>query len=75
MTILRPLVFIHHIIPDFINHSYWSVGAIETQLAHTEHNKVREVYNNALYLPERTRMIQWWADELDRLASQGINKS
>lgn len=49
----------------------WSVDAIETQLAHTEHNKVREAYNNALYLPERTRMMQWWADELDRLRDEG----
>lgn len=48
----------------------WSVDAIETQLAHTEHNKVREAYNNALYLPERMRMMQWWADELDRLRDE-----
>lgn len=44
----------------------WSVDAIELQLAHVE-NSVRAAYNEATMLPERTRMMQWYADELDRL--------
>lgn len=43
---------------------------IERQLAHTERNEVRGAYNRALYMPERCRMMQWWADELDRLAAK-----
>lgn len=40
---------------------------IERQLAHAERNKVRASYNQALYLEERRKMMQWWADYLDAL--------
>ena len=40
---------------------------IEKQLAHSDHNKIRAVYNHAEYLPERKRMMQAWADYLDDL--------
>lgn len=40
---------------------------IELQLAHTERNAVSAAYNFATYLPQRRRMMQWWADELDSL--------
>jgi hypothetical protein len=40
---------------------------IERQLAHDERNKVRAAYNHAQYLPERRRMMQQWADYLDKL--------
>lgn len=44
----------------------WTVDAIERQLAHAESNKVRAAYTSqAQYLPERTRMMQAWADYLD----------
>lgn len=46
----------------------WSADAIELQLAHVEGNTVRAAYNEATLLQERTRMMQWYADELDRLA-------
>lgn len=50
---------------------------IELQLAHQERNRVSASYNWATYLPERRRMMQWWADHLDGLrtgsaASSGI---
>jgi integrase len=38
---------------------------IERQLAHVHSNKVRGIYNHAEYLPERRKMMQWWADYLD----------
>lgn len=41
---------------------------IERQLAHAPRNKVRASYNQALYLPERRKMMQQWADTLDALA-------
>ena len=40
---------------------------IEMQLAHAERNKVKAAYNHAEYLPERTKMMQEWADYLDEL--------
>jgi len=40
---------------------------IERQLAHVEGNKIKGVYNHAEYLPERTQMMQAWADYLDGL--------
>lgn len=40
---------------------------IELQLAHQERNQVSASYNWATYLPERRRMLQWWADHLDAL--------
>jgi integrase len=39
---------------------------IETQLAHSERNKVRAAYNHAQYLSERREMMQWWSDYVDR---------
>lgn len=39
---------------------------IEKQLAHTERNKIAGAYNYmAQYMPERKRMMQWWADFLE----------
>ena len=41
---------------------------IERQLAHTDHNEVRAVYNRADYILERKKMMQEWADFLDSVA-------
>lgn len=38
-----------------------------TLLAHAERNKVRAAYNKAQRLVERRKMMQAWADYLDRL--------
>ena len=40
---------------------------IELQLAHAERNEVSAAYNHALYLKQRTIMMQSWADTLDKL--------
>lgn len=40
---------------------------IELQLAHSERNEVSAAYNHALYLPQRSLMMQAWADYLDKL--------
>ena len=40
---------------------------IERQLAHVEENSVRGAYNHAEYMPERIKLMQWWADYLDSL--------
>jgi len=40
---------------------------IEIQLAHKQRNKIAAAYNHAEYLQERTEMMQYWADYLDKL--------
>lgn len=45
---------------------------LERQLAHEEQNKIKGAYKRdqwRMYLPERTAMMQSWADYLDELAS------
>lgn len=39
---------------------------IELQLAHQERSSVSAAYNYALYLEPRTKMMQWWADHIDK---------
>ncbi len=48
-------------------HSAFSPEVIERALAHGEPDKVRRAYNRAQYWDERVRMMQWWADYLDKL--------
>jgi len=50
-----------------LNEHGWNRDAIERQLAHAERDSVRAAYNYADYLPERRKMMEWWADYLDRL--------
>ena len=40
---------------------------IELQLAHQERDQTSAAYNHALYLKQRTTMMQNWADHLDEL--------
>lgn len=49
-----------------LNENGFTPDVIERQLAHAERNKIRAAYNRAQYLPERRKMMQWWADYLDR---------
>jgi integrase len=45
---------------------------IDLQLAHKDKDQVSASYNHALYLNQRTKMMQWWADYLDQqLAGTG----
>ena len=50
-----------------LNEKGFNCDHIERQLAHGEKNKVRASYNHAGYLPERHKLMQWWADYLDNL--------
>ena len=52
-----------------LNEHGWNRDAIERQLTHAERNKVRAAYNYAEFLPERRKMMQWWADYLCQLKS------
>ena len=49
------------------NENGWNRDVIERQLAHVEKNAVRGAYNHAEYMPERIKLMQWWADWLDGL--------
>ena len=62
-----------HTASTMLNESgLWSVDAIERQLAHEDRNRVRATYNYAEYLPERRKMMQWWADYLNGLRGEMI---
>ena len=50
----------------------WNPDAIERQLAHQEPDDVRRAYIHAAeYWPERVKMMQAWADYLDKLREGG----
>jgi integrase len=51
----------------FLNEQGFHPDLIELQLAHAERDESRGAYNRALRLPERRKMMQAWADYLDRL--------
>jgi integrase len=50
-----------------LNETGYPPDVIELQLAHQERNEVRAAYNRARRLDERRKMMQAWADYLDRL--------
>jgi len=61
-----------HMASTLLNESgKWRGDAIERQMAHAPRNTVRAVYNAAEHMPERRRMMQWWADYLDTQAENG----
>lgn len=45
-----------------LNEMGWRPDVIEAQLGHAERDTTRAAYNRAAYLPDRTRMMQFWAD-------------
>lgn len=49
----------------------FSPDAIERALAHQDADAVRRAYARGAYWNERVQMMQWWADELDRLRAGG----
>jgi integrase len=53
-----------------LNEHGFPPDVIERQLAHNERNAVRAAYNHAQYLPERRKMMQWWADYLDEIGTK-----
>lgn len=52
---------------SLLNGLGWDPDVIERQLAHAERNKVRAAYHRTEYLAERTRMMQAYADYLEKL--------
>lgn len=54
-----------------LNEMGYRADVIEAQLAHKEQDGVRLAYNRAEYTEERRKLMQEWADYLDKLRSQG----
>ncbi|MCP3944916.1 MAG: tyrosine-type recombinase/integrase [Desulfobacteraceae bacterium] len=48
----------------------WDSNIVESQLAHKDENQVRGAYNHASYLLQRIKMMQDWADYLDKLKNE-----
>ena len=48
---------------------------IEAQLAHKEADKVRAAYNRAQYMQERRKLMQDWADYLDKLLAEAQKRN
>lgn len=51
-----------------LNEQEFRADVIEKQLAHAESNQVRRAYNRAQYMDERSEMMQWWGNYLDKMA-------
>ncbi|SFO04824.1 Integrase [Nitrosospira briensis] len=54
-----------------LNEAGFNRDVIERQLAHCERNEIRGAYNRAEYLPERKRMMQYWAEYLESVEAGG----
>lgn len=55
-----------HTASTLLREHEWTKDHIEMQLAHKE-GGISGIYNKAKYLPQRRRMMQWYADYLDAL--------
>ena len=56
-----------------LNEHGYHADAIERQLAHVPHERIRGIYNRAEYLPERRKMMDDWANYLDELRERAKN--
>jgi len=56
-----------HTASTLLNELGYNADAIELQLAHASKDRIRATYNKAELMPERTVMMQEWADYLDGL--------
>lgn len=69
----RKRMTLHGLRKVFSTHAHesglWTIDAIELQLAHRV-GGIRGVYNKAQHLQERTRLMQWYADEIDKWRNQ-----
>ena len=55
-----------------LNERGFNGDVIEAALAHQDEDEVRRIYNRALYLPERKKLMQDWADLLDSFRKQKV---
>lgn len=57
-----------HTASTLLNEQSYSADAIELQMAHENQDRIRATYNKAELMPERTKMMQEWADYLDSIS-------
>lgn len=57
-----------------LNEMGFDSRVIEKQLAHEDRVKDRGIYNRAQYLPQRKKLMQAWADHLDKLRQRAAAK-
>ncbi|MBT6552715.1 MAG: site-specific integrase, partial [Gammaproteobacteria bacterium] len=62
-----------HIASTHLNEMGYRFDLIEKQMAHGEKDEVRAAYNKAEWIPERTEMMQTWANYIDSLADDQNN--
>lgn len=60
-----------HIASTILNEHGFDENHIEAQLSHVK-DGIAGVYNKAQYLAQRTTMMQWYADHLDKLANGNV---
>jgi integrase len=58
-----------------LNERGFDQNVIETALAHQDEDAVRAVYNRAKYWPQRTKLLQDWADLLDQFRAQSASRT
>lgn len=63
-----------HIASTRLHELGWESRIVEMQLAHADRNSIRATYNKAQYLPQRTQLMQAWADHLDMLKAGRADK-
>jgi integrase len=52
--------------------SKFSSETIERALAHQDHDAVRRAYARGQHWADRIRLMQWWADRLDKLRDEAL---
>ncbi len=50
-----------------LNENNFRPDVIERQLAHSDGNQIRRAYNRAQYMPERTELMKWWGEYLEKI--------
>jgi integrase len=62
-----------HLVSTALNEKGYEPDWVERQLAHGDPDTIRGTYNKAHYLDQRRKMMQEWADCLDKLRSGTAN--
>jgi len=61
-----------HLASTSLNELGFDGRHIEKQLSHEDKNTIRGTYNKAEYLPERAKMMQFWANFVDNLDAEKV---
>jgi integrase len=61
-----------HIASTILNEHGFDENHIEAQLSHVKEG-IAGIYNKAVYLPQRTTMMQWYANHLDSMAAGTVS--